>query len=226
MKVKICGITNIDDAAFASSEGADFVGLIFVPESPRSLTIEKAEKVLEGVRGKTEPVGLFRNAEIDTILRTIGKLHLRFVQLHGQESAEYVNQLIALLPEGVRIIKAVAIYGIRSIEELADYYQSIDEEERIEAFLLDGPGGGGKGKSFSWQGSAEKIHQVRNGAGEKSPPRIIVAGGLNPGNVGDAIRVLHPYGVDVSSGVESSPGKKDNDKVREFIRNAKGQLLN
>lgn len=218
MKVKICGITNIDDARFAESEGADFTGLIFIPESPRYLTIEQAEDILAGLEGSSKPVGLFRNEAIETIIKTVNCLGLQFVQLHGQESAEYVNELTALLPESVRIIKAVMIEGSRSIESLPDYYRSIDRKDRLFAFLLDGPGGGGKGKSFDWNESAEKIGQLRE---KKSFPQIILAGGLNPDNVGEVIKILQPDGVDVSSGVESAPGKKDKEKVRKFILTAK-----
>ncbi|MFA5865634.1 MAG: phosphoribosylanthranilate isomerase [Phycisphaerae bacterium] len=215
MLVKICGITNSTDAKTARDAGADFVGLVFVETSKRYLEIEQAEKILVGLGGEIKPVGLFADQAILDVLDTVLCLGLKIIQLHGRESPDYLNRLMKELP-ACRFIKAMMITGPESIEEMQSYFRLIEDKSRILAFLLDGPSGGGMGIGFNW---SEVAHLLL--AAKKDLPPIFLAGGLTIDNVSDAIRILNPDGVDVSSGVETAPGRKDAEKVQKFIALAK-----
>ncbi len=215
MLVKICGITNPQDAQTAEEAGADFIGLVFVEKSKRALSLDQGREILKGVKGRARVVGLFVNEAPQRIVELAGELGLGIVQLHGQESPEYVNDLLERLPE-CRILKAFAVTGPRAIIEMEKYYPAIKTPGRILGFLLDAPGGGGTGKCFDWAQTAAAVALVR-----KKIPLIFLAGGLTNDTISDAIQVFSPDGVDVSSGVEATVGRKDPDKVRMFIRLAK-----
>jgi len=198
LRVKICGITSAEDAVMAADAGADAIGLVFA-RSPRRVDPEQAASILAALPPYVEPVALFVNelaSRIRSLCRMIG---VRTVQLHGDEPPA----LAAALGEFC-VVKAVHVASEADLEAMADYPAS--------AFLLDTKVAGlrgGTGKTFDWQLAA------------RAEGRIILAGGLHPDNVAEAVRTAHPYGVDVSSGVESAPGRKDPEKVRAFVRNAR-----
>lgn len=200
-RIKICGITNIDDALMAIDAGADALGFNFVPGTPRYLkNIQAAAKIIEQLPPFITTVGLFVNADAEVVQGTADGCHLDMLQLHGEESPQFCRSL------NHKIIKAVRIKNESSVSHLSDY--------RVSGYLLDTYVKGvlgGTGVAFDWQ-LAVKAKQYG---------RIILAGGLDPDNVASAVEQVRPYGVDVSSRVEASPGRKDPVKVRAFIQNVK-----
>jgi phosphoribosylanthranilate isomerase len=215
--VKICGITNAGDAALALAAKADLIGLVFVPTSKRYLTIENAKNILSALNAadRDRAVGLFQNESIETVVTTVRSLGLKIVQLHGDESPRYLETLIEKLPH-CRFIKAVILRQPGDLEKIRPFAQP-SLKEKILAILLDGPGGGGSGRAFDWQTIAEALKTMRH----ELPP-IFLAGGLRPENVAEAVSIMNPDGVDVSSGVETGPGKKDEIKIRKFVDQARG----
>ncbi|HEY4743288.1 MAG TPA: phosphoribosylanthranilate isomerase [Desulfuromonadaceae bacterium] len=200
IKVKICGITSLEDARVAIDAGADALGFVFFPRSPRHIFPEQAAAIIRQLPPFVQTVGLFVNEDMATVNETADRCGLDIVQLHGDETPAFC--------EGVRrrVIKALRVREITCLEPMQQY--------RVSGFLLDAwspDAYGGTGRTFNWEVAACAAQTNR----------VILAGGLNPDNVADAIRQVRPYGVDVSSGVESAPGKKDAVRVREFIRIAK-----
>ena len=196
-RIKICGITNREDALCAVDAGADALGFVFYEKSPRYVLPEKVRQIISELPPFVTTVGLFVNADSDTIRQTMRISGLNVIQLHGDESAEDC----CLNPYSV--IKAVRIKDADSLAGIDRY--------NVSALLLDAWNDqqyGGTGESFDWQ-LAKSLT-----AGQP----LILAGGLNPDNVAEAIRVVNPYGVDVSSGVEERPGYKDHTKLRKFIQ--------
>ena len=203
--VKICGITRPEDAEDAFSLGADFLGLIFA-RSKRQIDVEQAGRIMEAVPTFQNFVGVFQNQPLKLVKKTALGLGLEYVQLHGEETVELCNLLTA---SGLRVIKAVHINGRMKIAE------TIFVPYNAHAYLFDtrvGPQSGGTGKAFNWNLVDPSICVRR---------KIFLSGGLSPENINDAIDAVHPFAVDVSSGVESEPGIKDFRLVREFIRRAK-----
>ena len=201
VKVKICGITSLDDALHAVQSGADALGFVFHELSPRNLEPEHAASIIRALPPFIQVVGLFVNAQVEYVNATADLCRLDLVQLHGDETPDYC-ELVSR-----RVIKAFRVRSIDSIEPIRNY--------RVAGVLLDtySPGAyGGTGIIFDWQIALEA---------KKTGP-VILAGGLNPGNVRQAVEKVDPYGVDVSGGVEAAPGRKDPDKVTAFIRSAKG----
>jgi len=202
-RVKICGITNIEDARQASASGADALGFVFYPESPRSIEPEQARRIIADLPPLITTVGLFVNEPPARICETVAFCGLDTVQLHGEEEPDQCSY------PPCRVIKALRLKDDRD-DHLPDSY-------RVAAFLLDAyvPGQfGGTGQRCDWTRAAELA----------SRHRVILAGGLTPDNVAEAVRQVRPYGVDVSSGVEKRPGQKDPDQVAMFIRMAKEAL--
>ncbi len=200
MRVKICGITNVEDAQAAVTLGADALGFVFA-KSPRQVTKEQARDVIHGLPPFVSPVGVFVDESADTIKEICAFCGIWTVQLHGNEPPALLHDL-----PGYKIIKAFRIKEEDDIKPLAQY--------RPHAFLLDSYVKGvmgGTGVPFKWEIAAQ-AHKY--GA-------IILSGGLTPENVSEAIRVVRPYAVDVSSGVESSPGRKDRATMKQFIYQAK-----
>ncbi len=196
-RVKICGITNVEDALQAVAAGADALGFVFYDKSPRFVAPHEVLKITAELPPFVTTVGLFVNEPIPRIRRTMAAARLDVVQLHGDEQPD------DCLIEPLRVIKALRVRDAASLEG-ADRYQ-------VSALLLDAWHDecyGGSGLSFDWQ-LAERLTG-------KQP--LILAGGLTLENIIDAVRRLKPYAVDVSSGVEERPGKKDHQKVAEFIR--------
>lgn len=204
IKVKICGITTLEDALVAAEAGADALGFVFYNGSSRCIRPEQAAAIIRQIPPFVQAVGLFVNEELETINAVTNCCSLDIIQLHGDEPPSFC----AAIPR--RVLKAIRVRDAASLEQLRDY--------RTQAFLLDAwspTAYGGTGSVFNWDIAASAAKNCR----------IVLAGGLTPGNVAEAIRTVRPYAVDVSSGVESAPGKKDAALVREFIRNAKEACL-
>jgi phosphoribosylanthranilate isomerase len=201
IKVKICGITSLDDARMAVDAGADALGFVFYDKSPRYINPVAAAKIIAKLPPFVQTVGLFVNEEVEQVNWTADFCGLDVVQLHGDESPEDCLEVKR------RVIKVFRIQNIVSIEPLKKY--------QVSGYLLDAwcpDCYGGTGKTFNWEVAAAA----------RQYGRIILAGGLSADNVVEALQAVQPYAVDVSSGVESAPGKKDAEKVKMFIKRAKG----
>lgn len=201
IRVKICGITNLRDALLAVDSGADALGFVFYEESPRRVTPEATAAIVAELPPFVSKVGVFVNSPLETVERIMSYCRLDLAQLHGAETPAFCR---ALFP---KVIKAFRVSGRQGLGEVADYSAS--------AYLLDAydpEAVGGTGKTFDWE-LARTVSAAH---------RVILAGGLTPANVGQAVALVKPYGVDVSTGVESSPGKKDAGLLRAFIRAARG----
>ena len=198
--VKICGITNLDDALFASEAGADALGFVFYKKSPRYVEPKKAWDIIKRLPPFVTTVGVFADQTEAEIKGIISETDIDIVQLHGEEPPEFCEGL------NKRVIKAIRVRGMENLTEVKRY--------KACALLLDTYDRnlkGGTGKIFNWEIAREA--KVFN--------KIIIAGGLTPDNVADAIRVVQPYAVDVSSGVEKQKGLKDHLKVKAFIYKVK-----
>ncbi len=196
-RIKICGITNQEDALYAVAAGADALGFVFYEKSPRYVLPETVQQIVSQLPPFVTTVGLFVNAGVDVIEQTVQLTGINVIQLHGDESPEECRFSATPVIKAVRVKDADSLAGI--------------ERYRVSALLLDAWNDqqyGGTGESFDWQ-------LARNLTGELP---LILAGGLNPDNVAEAIRVVNPYAVDVSSGVEVSPGEKDHHKIHKFIQ--------
>ena len=201
VKVKICGITNVEDAQAAVAAGADLLGFVFYEKSPRHVTVAQAAAIARTVSPFVVRVGLFVDAAPELVGEATSACGLQLLQFHGDETAEYCRQF------GAMSMKAFRVKDAETIQRLPEF--------PTDAWLLDAyvPGQhGGTGHSFNWDLAVEAV---------KLGKPVFLAGGLTPENVADAVRKVRPYGVDVSSGVESAPGKKDHAKVRAFIEAAK-----
>jgi phosphoribosylanthranilate isomerase len=201
VRVKICGITRLEDALHAVRSGADALGFVFHEASPRYLFPEQAASIVRALPPFVQAVGLFVNADSEYVNSTADQCRLDLVQLHGDEPPEYCDLIRR------RVIKAFRVKEFTSIEPIRNY--------RVAGFLLDAfspKAYGGTGLTFNWE--------IALAAMKYGP--VILAGGLDPGNVRHAVEKVIPYGVDVSSGVETALGRKDPEKVTEFIRQAKG----
>ncbi len=199
--VKICGITSVADGLAAAEAGADAIGLMFHEPSPRNISLKTAAEIARELPPYVIKVGVFVNAPEELVLRAIGECGLNITQFHGEETPEYCR----LFP--VMTLKAFRIKDADSLKQLPNY--------QTDAWLLDAHVSGkqgGTGEKFNWDLAIEA---------QKLGKPIFLAGGLTPENVADAVRKVHPYGVDVSSGVEASPGIKDHAKVKAFIHAAK-----
>jgi phosphoribosylanthranilate isomerase len=196
-RVKICGLTRVEDALATEDAGADAIGLNFVPDTKRFISLSRAQEISRALSPFIARVGVFRNADFETILETVERAGLSAVQLNGQESDEFAARVAQLRP----VIRAVS------------FKPNLKLPER-DTLLIDGLDPG-SGQGFDW--SALEVPKL---AGR----RWLLAGGLNPDNVAAAVRQLRPWGVDVSSGVEASAGIKARHLVRAFIENAKMAL--
>ena len=196
-RVKICGITNIEDAKVAEDAGAYAIGLVFYKNSPRYIDISKAKEIVENVTPLLNCVGLFVDADKAYINNILEQVDLDILQFHGQES----EQACALYNKPY--IKAIRMNEeINLLEEVKEYFsaKALLLDTYVEGIL------GGTGKVFDWNMIPRNLEKP-----------IILAGGLNVDNVKDAINKVNPYAVDVSGGVEIEQGKKDPDKIKEFI---------
>ncbi len=199
VRIKICGITNLEDALLASDLGAWALGFIFHPASPRRVAPETAREIIRQLPPFVLSVGVVADEEAAEVRELAARVGLDWLQLHGRESAEYCRGL------GRRVLKAFHIRGPGSLAALKDYRGA------AQAFLLDAyrPGvAGGTGETLDWE--------LARQAGLFGP--IVLAGGLTPANVARALEVACPQAVDVASGVEAAPGKKDPEKLKAFFR--------
>lgn len=199
-RVKICGITSVEDAIVAANAGADAIGLVFYSGSSRNVSAKCAAKIARAVGPYTSVVGLFVNASVDEVESIVAEVPLHVLQFHGDESAEFCRQF------GRPWYKA-----LRMSPDL-DPTDEMGHWQGASGFLFDSwqPGKyGGTGETFDWQRLP------------KAETPFVLAGGLNPENVAEAVRLVQPYGVDVSGGVESAPGKKCPQKIKLFIERAK-----
>jgi phosphoribosylanthranilate isomerase len=202
--IKFCGTTSLEDAMASIEAGADALGFIFAP-SKRQITPEKAREIIRRLPESIERVGVFVNESADTIRDILLKANLTTVQLHGSESEELIKQVKSEQWEGrnLRVIKTIVVDG--------DFHLRLERflaaSSRPDAILLDS--GAGSGQAFQWRGVRSFLTET--------DMRFIVAGGLNSENVGAALHMFRPYGVDVVSGVESAPGKKDPEKLKSFV---------
>jgi phosphoribosylanthranilate isomerase len=199
--VKICGITNVEDALWAAECGTTAIGLIFAEESPRRVMLAAARAIVSELPDSVLRAGVFVNNTVEFVNKYVRELGLSYAQLHGEEAPEYCPKVKA------KVIKAFRISSARDLEAMKEY--------DVDAFLLDtfSPSRrGGTGKTFDWSLAV---------AAKNFGVPIILSGGLNPENVAEAIERVAPAGVDASSGVESSPGEKDPEKVGLFVQTAK-----
>jgi phosphoribosylanthranilate isomerase len=196
-RIKICGITTLDDARCAVAAGADALGFVFYTKSPRYITAEAASEIIAALPPFVTTVGLFVNMAGRDIEKTMETARLNVVQLHGDELPKD-----CIIP-GYPVVKAVRIKSADSLKGVDRY--------PVSALLLDAWNDdyyGGTGEQFDWQLAKTFTADCP----------VILAGGLNPDNVAAAITTVHPYAVDVSSGVEVAPGQKDHDKIYQFIQ--------
>jgi phosphoribosylanthranilate isomerase len=202
-RIKVCGITNLEDASQAVELGVDALGFIFAP-SPRRIEEKKAKEICDKTPPFISKVGVFVNEDKEVVLRILKDSGLDTVQFHGEEPPEYCREFKA---EGVKIIKTFRVKDRESLKNLP-YYE-------VDAYLLDTHlkgVKGGTGKTFNWDLALEA---------KKLGKPTILSGGLNPDNVRSAIEKVRPYAVDVASGVEKEPGRKDYEKMRKFVGEAR-----
>lgn len=195
-RVKICGITAVEDGLTAAELGADALGFVFAP-SKRRISPQTARGIIKELPPFVTTVGVFVNETVEKVQDIADFSGIDVIQLHGAESPEYCAKLKK------RVIKRIDVLDVDTTETLVSKMRLY----KVAAYLLDP--GAGSGKVFHWE----------KAKGIDLP--LIIAGGLTPGNVKNVVRLLNPYGVDVSSGVEKSPGIKDKDKVRIFIAEVK-----
>jgi phosphoribosylanthranilate isomerase len=197
--IKVCGITSVSDALHAVEQGATALGFVLWPKSPRAVTVDRAAEIIAALPSHVMTVGVFVNEPIDGIRTVAARAHLTAVQLHGDEPPAYADALDWPVLRAVSVDEIDVVAGAWS----ADTALLVDNIDPVRR--------GGTGEAVDW---------IR-AAGVAKTRRVVLAGGLTPENVGTAIRAVHPFGVDVSSGVESAPGVKDLDKVTQFISNAR-----
>ena len=199
-RVKICGITRLEDALAAARAGADALGFVFYPPSPRNIELEQAARILAELPPFVTTVALFVNADTETIAEVVNLARVDLLQFHGNECPDYCAR------HGRPWIKAIRMKEGVDLEAEAERYSA------ASALLLDAyrPGvPGGTGEAFDWKRIPVSLRE-----------RIVLAGGLTPENVAEAVRQVRPWAVDVSGGVEAAPGIKDAAKIERFIRGA------
>jgi phosphoribosylanthranilate isomerase len=199
-RVKICGITNVADARAAVELGAWAIGMIFHEQSPRRCELEEAAVIGAALRRRVELVGVFVNSPLDDVMSVLESVPLTIVQLHGDEGPSYCDE--ARRRTGLKLMKAVRVQDRAAARALSAY--------RTDYHLMDSHvsgSWGGTGQRFDWQLAAEHPHE----------PALVLSGGLDPQNVAEAIEVTQPFAVDVASGVEAEPGRKDLELLRRFF---------
>lgn len=197
-RIKVCGMREMAEVAGVVAAGVDAIGLIFVEQSPRYIDPERAREIVKSLPPFVDAVGVFVDQEVATVNEIVRYCGLTKVQLHGAESPAYCAEIVC------RVMKAFRVRESLATEDLTPY------ADEVSAFLFDTfqeKAAGGTGQTFDWR-LLEKL----------TPPRpVVLAGGLTPENVGEAIRQVHPFAVDLNSGVEFAPGRKDLAKVRAAV---------
>jgi len=212
--IKICGTTSLEDALVAADAGADAIGFVFAP-SPRRVTQEQVAAITAELPPTLEKVGVFVDAEFEETESLVRACGLTGVQLHSDADNHLPKRLREIFGTSLRIVRVVH-FGAGAVSRATAF----EKDGNVDAILVDSRTAaaiGGTGVSFDWAAARATLFDA---AGGRELPRI-AAGGLTPANVAEAIATLRPWGVDVVSGVESSPGRKDSNKVREFIANAR-----
>ena len=197
-KIKICGITNIEDATLAANLGADALGFVFYKDSPRYIQKDAAKEIIRELPPFVSSVGVFVNEKEDRVREISSDCRLDILQFHGNESPDFCSHF------DKKVIKAFSINNRKDLAIISSYQVSA---VLLDTYYEDICGGGGK--AFNWELASEA---------KRFASRVILAGGLSPDNVMKAIQKVEPYGVDVSSGVEFKPGKKDHVKLEKFIK--------
>ena len=198
VKVKICGITNYKDAAAAVEMGADLLGFNFYPKSPRYIPADDAAKIISKLPAFVDTVGVFVNASLEQIRKVTDCCQLNWVQLHGDEDPQFCRSLLKL---NTAVIKAIRIKDQKDIQQAENY---LSDAVLLDSF--DSKRYGGTGKTFDWNFISH------------TNKRIFLAGGINPENAA-AAAMLNVYAIDVCSGIESEPGKKDHKKMKSLFEN-------
>jgi len=206
--IKICGLKDLAAAQFAADAGADAVGFVAYPPSPRHVTPHQVAAILSALTGEALPVAVFVNPQLSEIYEYV-KAGIRTIQLHGDEPASFANEIVGRLGPDIRIWKAFAPGTLAEIDRLIGY--------PADMFLVDAASAtarGGTGQKADWTLAAYAVKRLGK--------PVILAGGLGPDNVREAILTVKPYGVDASSRLETAPGVKNPDAVRKFIDAARG----
>jgi phosphoribosylanthranilate isomerase len=214
--IKICANTSLEDALLAADAGADAAGFVFAP-SPRRVTAAQVAAIVPHLPAAVEKIGVFVDATLEEIASTVEACGLTGVQLHFDAASELPAQLHERLGPELRIL-GVVHFGAGTDDQQAARMAEHIRDPHVDAVLVDSrteTAVGGTGVTFDWTGARKTIFRDGNAC------RLVAAGGLNPANVAEAIATLHPWGVDVVSGVEAAPGRKDKAKVREFVTRAR-----
>lgn len=204
-KIKFCGVTSLADAELAAGAGAWAVGLIFWPRSRRRCELAAAVEIAAALKRRVEVAGVFVNATLDHVTNTADAIGLTMLQLHGDEGPAYCAE--AARRTGCKVIKAARVRSGADVQALTPFHT---DYHLLDSYTSGVPGG--TGETFSWD--LARAHRGR--------PPVILSGGLTPDNVADAIAAVRPYAVDVASGVERSPGRKDPQKLRAFAESLAG----
>ena len=210
--VKICGNTSLADAELAAAAGADAVGFVLAP-SPRRVTVAQVAAITPYLPAEIEKIGVFVDADFEEIAQTVVQAGLTGVQLHAGGAGKLAERLRLQFGQELRLLHVIH-FGLEAAEEL----RTASANSCIDGILVDSRAAtavGGTGIAFDWEAARETVFSP---AGDL---KLIAAGGLNPANVAQAVAILRPWGVDVASGVELSPGRKDPRKVAEFVSNAR-----
>ena len=210
--VKICGNTSLADAQLAAAAGADAVGFVFAP-SPRRVTAAQVAAITPQLPTEIEKIGVFVDADFAEIAETVEQAGLTGVQLHAGGASDMAERLRAEFGPDLRLLQVVH-FGVDAAAEL----RVVSANAHIDGILVDSRTAtavGGTGIAFDWEAAREAIFSPGSGL------KLIAAGGLTPANVAQAVAILRPWGVDVASGVEAVPGRKDPEKVRKFVASAR-----
>ena len=208
--VKICGMTNLEDALTAVEAGADAVGFVFYEKSPRNISVEAVREIVEKLPEDVEKVGVFVNECEGSICAIAGGAGLTAVQMHGDNEDPHVADLVVKRHPRLKVLAAIPMYHASPVG-----WAGMWEPNVVHAFLVDSgtpSRHGGTGEAFDWEASVGTIDEIKRFG------QVVLAGGLMPRNVAEAIGIMKPWGVDVVSGVEARPGKKDPEKVRAFVK--------
>jgi phosphoribosylanthranilate isomerase len=200
-RVKICGVSDPADAGRVAELGAWALGMIFWPSSPRACSLEDGEVIGAELHRRLELVGVFVNAPLDEVASTADLCRLSMLQLHGDEGPAYCQE--AARRTGAKVMKAARVRDAAQVHDLQRFHTDF---HLLDAYSPRSPGG--TGESFDWE--LARLHPRR--------PPVVLSGGLTPDNVGSAIAAARPFAVDVASGTESEPGRKDPDKLTAFVR--------
>ena len=208
--IKFCATTSIDDARASIEAGADALGFVFAP-SKRRVTVEQAQAIIAQLPARIERIGVFQNEAPERVRATVEQAGLTAVQLHGEETPAYMTGLFSKWSRSPRI-------GIIKTVLMDDKFTArltviTENPECVDCILFDS--GAGSGKTFDWSKLADTVVENNGMTGWKG--RFIIAGGLSPENVGEAVTMFHPWGVDVVTGVERGPGRKDPEKLKAFV---------